>query len=343
MSWENFLRYRGGRWKVDDKMKLDSFIGGIDRRIPRIYSVSIVVFILLVGSISLSTSTIFGDDNGDDEVEVPKWYEEDTWTYSDKIPMPEVGHVETVVDLEVIDEDGKVRIGREDGEDVYDSYVVRATPSDEGEEEEEFEEIEFRHWKENLAEVYHHELGQEEVAYNPPIINFDFPLYEGKEWDNNQIEETVRFYSGLEGEEPADPQRYYWYSGRVEETGVMKEVPAGEFETYMINLTVNGFEFEGQDVEDAILKRYEIYYSPEVKNAVFTEVYETRRIEGAPIDIPDEEDPIHEDSIGNETLIDYDVTHEDTDDDEIPLFNAGFLLLIIVGAGLLYHKKKSKT
>ncbi len=291
----------------------------------------LAVVILLIGSLASPFFTVLGAEDDEEKVEAPKWLEGDMWTYQNSMPMPggELGKelVETKVEMEVTNVNGEVNIDVEDEDEVtYETYVVEETQI--GEDDEPWM-IDFHYSKENLAIIYNHP--EEDVAsgYHPPIVELDFPLYEGKEWGP----EEARFFGDVHDEGFAEADRIYNYEGKVEEL-VTKEVVGEQFETYMVNLTIAGQDLiEG----DAKLMRYEMYYSPEVKNIVHSDIFETMRVEDEDI-----EDDYLEQEIGNETLLEYQVTHEDpdTDEDESPFLSPGTALLIIVGTSLIYHYNK---
>jgi len=310
------------------------------------------VTVLLIGSLITPSFTALGnegEDNGE-KVEVPKWYEGDRWVYTEKIPMPDVelpmpDMEEIKFEMEVINADFPARIGTERGEKRYDTYQVEETIGLDREEEEQAR-IRFHYTHEHLAELYNDPINIDMLpsAYVPPVREMDFPLYVGKEWDG---EETGYYLDPMEDEGSSEPDKRYWYRGKVEET-VTKEVEVRgvreEFETYMVNLTIVGQGLEG-DESDITIKRYEIYYSPEVRNIVNKEMFETRKPPEEELD-PGDDVPVIENSIGNETLVDYELQDppEDDGDGEVSLMGVGVVLLIIgVGTAsfIVYKKVKS--
>jgi len=225
----------------------------------------------------------------EDKVEVPEWNEGYQWRYREKIPMPEYGNLETEFEKEVTDENVAISFHIEDEEEeTYETYEVRETHNPDDPEEK--VEIDSYHWKENLAEIYNDPEDTLSSAYHPPIVELDFPLYVGKEWEGE-----ARYFEDLgDPEEEPEPDREYEYMGKVENRTV-KEIDIGEFETYMVNLTVTAC-----DENETQINRYEMYYSPEAKNVVHTDFFESRIV---PDD--EEDDEYIEEWIGEKTLIDY--------------------------------------
>jgi len=294
----------------------------------------VAVVVLLIGTLVFPSLTVLADDD-DEEVGVPQWNEGDRWRYRDEIPMPEMGPLETVIEREVTNDHVQVNAHGEGGErESYDTYEVRETHNPEDDEK---WEADFYYWKDNLAQIYNDPEGQVPSAYHPPIVELDFPLYVGKEWDGE-----ARYFENPgdpdEGEHP-EADREYAFWGRVENKTTI-EIGIGEFETYMVNLTVIAYD---PDTEDAQLHRYETYYSPEVKNRVYTDIFETRALpedQTGPGDIEYDEAPI-----GNETLLEFDVEpYEPSDGREESLLGVGIVLLIIgVGSASFYIYKKVKS
>jgi len=292
------------------------------------------IVLLLIGSMVAPSFTAVAEENDGVKVEVPQWKVGYTWTYQEKIPMPEMGHIESDIELKVTAEREEfVNIGVEDGEDlIYDTYEVVGTM--EGEEGP--MEIKFQYTQENIAEVYNDPDWDVPSAYVPPIVMMDFPLYVGKEWDDDE----TFYYINPEEEGFTEPKRHYWYMGRVEEE-VTREVNSEEFETYMINLTVGGEDLDG---DSAVLNRYELYYSPEVKNVVHKDMYAVQRL---PDDYggPGDGDEVREEWTGNETLLDYSLEADEEEEEvETSLLGVGVVLVIIgVGTASFIVYKKVKT
>jgi len=315
------------------KMKMVKFKEILENHFGLSFIVLSIVFLLIGSMVAPSFTAAADDDDDDGEVEVPKWSVGDTWTYQEKIPMPEMGRIESEIEMEVTAEREEfVNIGVEDGEDlVYDTYEVVGTL--EGEEGP--MEIKFQYTQENIAEVYNDPDWDIPSAYVPPIVEMDFPLYVGKEWDDDE----TFYYIDPEEEGFTEPKRRYWYMGKVEDE-VTKEVNSEEFETYMINLIVAGEDLDG---DSAVLNRFELYYSPEVRNVVHKDMYAVQRL---PDDYDGPGDGVQEEWTGNETLIDYDLepVEDDDDEEEASLLGIG-IVIVIIGVGtasfIVYKKVKS--
>lgn len=321
--------------------------------------VILAITILLIGSLTpLSMKAMAAEDDEDDKVEIPEWNEGDKWRYSDKVPMPneaspdpsEHEEIETIMVQEVTDANVEVNAHGENGETkTYETYQVKETHNPDDPENKWTGD--FYHWKENLAQVYNEPEDTSPSAYHPPIVEFDFPLRVGKEWStdsgyDNQYDLSEYF------EDPPDPDdegypeadKQYAFLGRVEnKTTKEVELDRGvkEFETYLVNLTVLGYDLNEDKAE---LTRYEMYYSPEVKNIVHTDIFGVRQM---PEDqtIGDERE-IRENAIGNETLLEYEHATDNPDDEGegISMLGIGVVLLILgVGTASFYVYKKVKS
>ncbi len=318
----------------------------IDKGLMLYITILFVASILMVSTSSPSFSALVSAEDADEE-EVPEWYKGDKWTYQMREPFQEGIEIVTEVEKEVVDEmELEVDvIGDERGE-IYETYVVEERHVRELEDEEEDEPIddfpeiksEFCYTKEHLSPIFTHPEGAPRSFYYPPIIEMDFPLHVGKEW----IVEEGGFFEDTnpDEDEAIEPSReVLWYNGTVEER-VTKEVPAGEFDdVFLINLTIIGRDLE-TDIDPLEYKRFEIYYSPEVKNIIHRDIYETRRVP------EDEDDMGWEESVGTETLLDYYVQDEppegngDNDGVETPFLGAGTMVLLVLGAASIYYFKK---
>jgi len=272
--------------------------------------VAAIILSLLLSGILMAVG---GEDSEEeDKVEVPEWNEGDRWRYKESIPMPEMPDFETEFEKEVTDENSKVNFNWSDeDEKTYETYQVKETINPDDPEEK--TEIDFYHWKENLAEIYNDHEDSLSSAYHPPIVELDFPLYVGKEWEG----EARYFEDPGDSEKEPEPDKNFAFWGTVENR-MSVDTGVGEFEdTYMVNLTVLQYvEEDGHEVLEE-LRRFEIYYSSEVKNIVHQDNYDIREV---PDDYegPGEDEDFNEDWVGNETLIDYDLeTIEEDDGTEI--------------------------
>jgi len=345
-------------------MKLTQFKGKLEDHLG-ITLVVLGVVVLLVLSLITPSFTAVAADEGEDKVGVPEWKAGERWKYSDRIPMPgdpgadpgEDDYIETIVEMEVtednFEEDFEVTAHGPDGEKkTYETYRVKEThnPDDP---ENRFE-VDFYYWKENLAMIYNDPEGQVPSAYHPPVVELDFPLYVGKEWSTDPgydshydlgryFEDPPDLDDLDDGQDYPEPTREYAYFGRVEEKTAREialERGTKEFETYMVNLTILAYD-EMRD--EAQLHRYEMHYSPEVKNLVHTDIFEVRAM-------PDDQgigdhDDFREAPVGNETLLGYDAEpYEPAEEAEESLLGVGIVLVIIgVGTASIYIYKKVKS
>ncbi|MBS3781547.1 MAG: hypothetical protein KGY68_02935 [Candidatus Thermoplasmatota archaeon] len=315
----------------------------------------LAVTILLIGSLTpLSMTATAAEDDGEEEVGVPEWNEGDKWRYSDKVPMPNEASpdpgddkvIETIMEKEVTDENFRVNAYGPGGEKkTYETYQVREIHNPDNPENR--WEGDFYYWKDNLAQVYNNPEGNVPSAYHPPIVDLDFPLYVGKKWSTDKEYDLARYFEGPpdpddvdEGEYP-EPDREYAFLGRVENRTTKEiELEKGvkEFETYMVNLTLVGYDREGGKTE---ITRYEMYYSPEVKNIVHTDIFGVRRM---PEDYSVGDD-VMENFIGNETLLGFEADPYNPDDEGEPsLLGVGIVLLILgVGTASFYVYKKVRS
>jgi len=298
--------------------------GGLRMR-KKLFVLVITLSLLLSGLLA----AVGGEAKEEEEkIGVPEWNEGDKWRYSDKVPMPGGDQmIETITEMEVTDENVDINASwATEGEEIYKTYEVSETRNPDAPEEEQ-SKIDIYYTKDNLAQVYNDPESSVPSAYHPPIVELDFPLYVGKEWStdsgyDNQYD-LARYFEDPpdpeEGKNP-EPDREYAFLGRVENK-TTKEIELEKgfkvFETYMVNLTVLAHDKETTEIE---LTRYEMYYSPEVKNLVHIDIFEVRQM---PEDqkIGDGFD-IRENPIGNKTLVDYNIESTDfgveiTDYDDI--------------------------
>jgi len=335
-------------------MKLAQFKGKLEDNWGLTFVV-LVVTAILVGSLVTPSFTALADDD-EEKIEVPKWNAGDRWRYSDKIPMPAAEEgpdpgddlvLETLMDMEVTeenyDEDFEITLRGPDGQEkTYETYKVRETHNPDDPEER--WEADFYYWKENLAIIHNDPEIQVPSVYHPPIVELDFPLYEGKEWSTDpgfdSHYELARFFEDPDQEDYPEPDREYAYFGRVEGR-TSRDIGYETVETYMVNLTVLAYD---PLTDDAQLHRYEKYYSPEVKNVVHVDIYEVRRMP-EDHDLVDIEEDIREEPVGNQTLLEYDVEpYEPTEEREESLLGVGIVLVIIgVGTASFYIYKKVKS
>ncbi len=309
------------------KMKLARFKGMLEDHLGLSFVVLAVVF-LLIGSMVVPSFTAAADE--EDEETAPEWVEGDMWRYEELTPMPEE---DIIIEFErrVTDESRIIMPTEDGGEESFDTYVVTETiyHEDGGQ-----NRTDIHFWEDNLAEIYnipHEDENRLPTGYAPPVVELDFPLWEGKEWSGE-----ARFFVNPENRDDSEPDRKYAYEGGVENI-TTKEIGIGEFEeTYMINLHVEQYrEEDGQTVIEQV-RRYEIYYSPDVRNIIHKDIFETQYWE--------EEDEYREEWIGEETLVAYDLEPvEDDDEEEASLLGVGvFLVIIGVGTAIFTVYKKVK-
>lgn len=309
-----------------------------------------VLALVLVLSVSLilvvptGISPTFASAGEDGEtVEAPEWYEGDTWEYEIKETIAPEITMFTEVEKEVIDEKNyEIDIVEGEKED-YPSYVVeerhvRETEGDAEEIEEGEIKGSFGYTMDTLSPITTQPYGDVLGVYYPPLRELDFPFSLGDNW-TYEGDEAGYFLEEQPGDTPLEPARnIIQYQGRVEEK-VTRDVSGNSVDTYMINFTVLAEDLETGEVQ---WRRQEIYFSPEVKNVVHREMYETRLIDED--EAPDDPFP-HEEGTGNETLVDYEVQEyepENGDGDE-SLLGVGIIILMIgVGTATLYIHKKVK-
>ncbi|MFP3871660.1 MAG: hypothetical protein ACLFVL_02125 [Candidatus Aenigmatarchaeota archaeon] len=299
-----------------------------------------VALILILPVVSLSF-TASADDGGD--VELPEWYKGDMWRYEMREELAQNITYLTEVRKEVTDERGEVTIDNvvEDGEDTYKSYVVSEKHNREYEEDdEEIGEVEgeFHYTRDHLSPLLTHPEGAARSFYYPPIVEMDFPLTVGKNWSSDEgwfFEDT-----NPEEDEAIEPSRKILeYYGEVERR-VTKEVDAGIFDAVVVNLTILGEDLD-KDVNPLELKRFEIFYAPEVKNIIHRNIYETRRV---PEDVGAGDNVTMEEQTGTETLVNYELqegpSQTNGNDNVTPFLGVGPILFAVLGTALIYHYKK---
>ncbi len=312
----------------------------------------LVVAIILVVPVFTPSFTASADDT-DDKAELPEWYEGDVWEYEMREEIAHNLTYLTDVKKEVVDERGEVNI-KENGDEgeTYETYVVSETHVRSYEEKDERIgniEGEFHYTKEHLSPVYTNP--EEAIAsfYYPPIEELNFPLSVGKNWSGGGDKDIYFFEDNTteENDEPLEPSKeVHEFYGEVEEK-VTKEVKAGTFDTFLVNLTVLGEDLEKEE-NPLELKRFEIYYSPEVKNIIHRNIYETRRV-------PDDyggpgggsgESMVWEEETGTESLVRYDLepesAHPNDNNGDSPFLSTGTMVLAIMGTALFYRYKKDE-
>ncbi len=292
-----------------------------DHRAFKVVTV-ISLSIILIGAMVFSSSVVSADDN---EEEVPSWSKGYSWEYRESIDMPDpYPDMEAEFELEVVNENGVVNIPDQDGEiNSFETYVVEERLY----QDDRTRKTEFHYSQDNLAEIYNNPDDDVSSGYAPPVERLNFPLYEGKEWEGD-----ARYFLNPD-EEESDPERTYAYTGRVE-SRVEKSTILGEFDTFMVNLTLVSYDYEngGGAIEED--RRFEMYYSPEVKNLVYTDIYETRYWE--------EGGEYVERHIGNETLLDYSLEAEE--EEETSMIGVWVILAIVgVGTASIIAYKKTKS
>ncbi|MEF8874296.1 MAG: hypothetical protein V5A88_06455 [Candidatus Thermoplasmatota archaeon] len=304
-----------------------------------------IILVLLVAVVLLvpntASPTLVSAEENDEEVKVPEWYEGDSWEYKVKEKLAEGMTLLTEVEKEVIGEKKyKINIV-EGGTETYESYVLEERHDREVEEEDkELEDIkgEFGYTKDKLSPITTQPTGQNLSVYYPPLKELDFPFSVGDNWSYDE----GYFLEKQSEDDPLEPARnIIKYQGRVEEK-VTRDVNGKSLETYMVNFTILAEDLNA-DENPLRWRRQEIYFSPEVKNVVHKEMYETRRL---PEEDYGDEAIAREENVGNETLVDYDVQpyEPENEDGEESLLGVGIILLIIgITTATLYFYKKVKT
>lgn len=302
-----------------------------------IVGITLVLAISLILIVPSATFPSVTAEENDEEVEVPEWYEGDSWQYEVRETLAEGFTAITRVEKEVITEKVNYQFDiQEAGEETYESYEVMEKHIPQ-EDEDELEEIEgaFGYTRDTLSPIMTHPHGQVRSFYYPPLRELDFPFSIGDHWT---YEEGYFLEEQTDG--PAEPTRHIIrYEGRVEER-VTRHVNGRAFDSYMVNFTILA---EDLDADEYPLewRRQEIYFSPEVKNVIHRDFYETRNL---PEDEGREEAFAREENLGNETLLDF--THvepQEDDDQEASLLGVGVVLVIIgVTTASFYVYKKLK-
>ncbi len=300
-----------------------------------ILSVSIILIVAMVAS---STFVRAGED---EEVVVPEWYEGDSWEYEIRERLAPEMTLVTESEKEVIGERNYEVDIVEGGIETYESYVVeekhvREVEEDE-DDDEDMEDItgEFGYTKDTLSPITTQPHGDVLGVYHPPLRELDFPFSVGDNWTYDE----GYFLEEQPGDDPAEPVRYIiQYQGKVEEK-VTRNVNGNNVEAYMVNFTILAEDLDAH--EDPLeWRRQEIYFSPEVKNVIHREMYQTMNI---PEDEGVEEGFAREENVGNETLVTYDIEEYEPQngEGETSLLGFGIILLIIgvVGASFVIYKK----
>ncbi len=329
----------------------------------RSFFVVLVVGILLfsvVVSLPLSISSTAEEDQ---EYEAPEWKAGDRWEYDVTEPTPEDPDlwVTTRIEQEVMG-DAEIEVEDLDGgetEEVLEVYWVEETQraqdmrGDEmDEQQDEDEEItmtaERGFTRDNLFPAYtdSHNPNIWESYYYPPLVELDFPLSIG---DEHSSTEGTLYEVDPETDEVVARINIIQYQTKVEER-VTKDINGEQVDALRVNFSYMGELIDDDNPEEGTTqwRREEIYYSPDIKNVVHRERYETRAI--PPEEIPGEpgyEDEFYarEASMGNESLVGYYLEERRGEADE--LLSAGELLgvigLIVVGASSIYVIKRWRS
>jgi len=309
----------------------------------KILVVTITLSLLLSGLLV----AVRGETTGEEEIAVPEWNEGDKWRYS--------YNGQTIIEREVTDKNVEINASwANEDKKIYETYEVRETHNPDNSADR--WEADVYYSNDSLAEVYRSpvEEGEVDSAYHPPIIELDFPLYVGKVWStdsgyDNQYD-TAKYFEDPpdpeDGENP-EPDREYAFVGQVENKTTRRvnlEKGTKEFETYMVNLTILSYDYEQNKTQ---LNRYEMYYSPEVKNLVHTDIFEFRRMpEGQ--NVGDNTD-IRRELVSNITLQEYDIeiVEEEQEHNSSLLADYCWLIMIfmiiaviVIGIAIAWSKKK---
>lgn len=308
------------------------------------FTLVLSVSIMLLVPMAVSSSFVRADENDDEEVKVPEWYEGDTWQYEVRERVTPEMTMLTEIEKEVIDERNYEIDIVEGGTEAYESYVTEERHvrevEEEGEEDEELEgeeRGEFGYTKDTLSPITTQPHGQVMGVYHPPLRELDFPFSVGDNWTYDE----GYFLEEQPGDEPLAPARLIiQYQGRVEEK-VTRNVNGNSVEAYMVNFTILAENLEEEETP-LEWRRQEIYFSPEVKNVIHREMYQTMNL---PEDEYGDEALAREENVGNETLTDYEVQeHEPEDeDDDTSILGVGIVFLIVgISIATIYVYKKVK-
>jgi len=259
---------------------------------PKRYVTTTVL--ILISFLIISSSALMTESSDISADEVPTWVEGDNWSYrSNESYRVQNYTAEMVSEREHIDID----------ETIFDCYMINYTIDD-------FVETHF-YTIDGLSLVA--EMSDEGTfAYNPTLKRFEFPLDVGTTWDSATI-----IWREPEDGGTWEKQQEWELEFKVEEITTV-EVPAGTFDTYVINITQ--YEGMGEFVEY-------YYYSPEVKNMVKREEYLYGNLQLT------------------EELTDYELMEREDDDDDIPFLNTGIIILTMAASAVIYsfhYKKKGK-
>lgn len=310
--------------------------------------VFLTVLILLIGSLAPFYLGAVAAE-AEKENEVPEWSEGDYWKYKSVLRAPQAD-IKTIIEKEVKDRDVEINYEGDQGDTKsYDVYQVKRTEYSVGNPENKTN-ADVYIWHKELAQISNNPENQPTSGYHPPIIELDFPLHVGKNWstdagfDNHH--DLAKYYADLKDPDEGDlseHSREYAFLGKVENK-TTKEVELNkgvkEFETFKVNTTLLTYDKEKNTTQ---LNRYELYYSPEVKNVVYTEIYSAKKL---PEDYSMGEDTIKETRIGNETLLAFETSPYTPDDngDGTSLLGVGIVILILgVGTASIWVYKKVKS
>lgn len=304
---------------------------------PRIFG-TIICFAVLFLLLSSMIVPFSAKSEENSKAEVPEWKKGDEWEYKLREPYPGGMTAITKLQKEVTKEKVEINVDEvEGGGETYKAYettekrLIRNQSSDPDGENVTEVTGKYHYTKDHLSPIYNHPEGKVASFYYPPIKEMNFPLKVGKNWSS-----TEGWY--FENRDPpVEPSmEIVKYQGRVEEK-ITKEVEAGEFEVFKINMTILGNKLEDDELQ---LKRYEIFYSPEVKNIIHREMYQTKRL---PPDYQIGDKVLYENSVGNETLLSYNLEPRDDDNsNQSPFLGAGPLFFAIVGTSIFYFYKNGR-
>ncbi len=264
-------------------------------RKPANYGYLKPLMILVISLLIISSSSFIIEDVEASGEELPTWVEGDYWHYNKTFERDTQDDV--TFRSEVTSEEEYIDIDNE----MFECYMVNYTWIID-----QVPETETHFYtKEGLSLVA--EITPDGTfAYNPTVKLFDFPLEGGKEWTSAAI--RWRMADDEEWQEGPRLNLRFTIEGKT-----TVEVPAGTFETYIINMT--GADENGG--QEHILN----YYSPEVKNMVLREEYQYNVL------------------MNTEELTEYNLEERTEDDDEIPYLGTGVFTLSIAASALIYLSK----
>ncbi|MFW5904182.1 MAG: hypothetical protein ACOCTK_01810 [Candidatus Saliniplasma sp.] len=256
--------------------------------IERGYVKTLIIFAISLLVISSSGSMI--QEVQASAEEVPTWLEGDYWHYN-RTEDDNVVPYRT----EVVSTDENIKID----DRIFECYRLNYTWMGDGK-----PEVESHFYTRDGLSVVVEASNDGLYAYNPTLKQFDFPLEGGKTWD------TV----AIRWEEPEDNEETWVEGPKIEleytvEGRFTVEVPAGTFDTYLINMTK--YENGPEHIHN--------YYSPEVKNMVKREEYYNGKL------------------IGSENLTDYGLEERNEEDDDTPFLSTGVVVLLLASSAVVYY------